>query len=79
MFSLQETYFKYNDEGRLKVKEEKIPQGESKLLKINENDTVHVVLRNAYNEVNRNFEGVCQYIDNAVKESLRQTLTDTSL
>ena len=37
-----------------KVKEEKIPQGESKLLKINENDTVHVVLRNAYNEVNRN-------------------------
>ena len=24
MFSLQETYFKYNDEGRLKVKEEKI-------------------------------------------------------
>ena len=38
-----------------KVKEEKIPQGESKFLKINGNeDTVHVVLRNAYNEVNRN-------------------------
>ncbi len=31
------------------------------------------------NEVNRNFEGVCQYIDNAVKESLRQSSTDTSL
>ena len=28
---------------------------------------------------NRNFEGVCQYIDIVVKESLRQSATDTSL
>ena len=37
------------------------------------------VVRIPNNEVNRNFEGVCQYIDNAVKESLRQSSTDTSL
>ena len=37
------------------------------------------VIRIPDNEVNRNFEGVCQYIDIAVKESLRQSATDTSL
>ena len=37
------------------------------------------VMRIPNNEVNRNFEGVCQYIDIAVKESLRQSATDTSL
>ena len=37
------------------------------------------VIRIPNNEVNRNFEGVCQYIDIAVKESLRQSSTDTSL
>ena len=37
------------------------------------------VVRIPNNEVNRNFEGVCQYIDNTVKESLRQSSTDTSL
>ena len=37
------------------------------------------VIRIPNNEVNRNFEGVYQYIDNAVKESLRQSATDTSL
>ena len=37
------------------------------------------VMRIPNNEVNRNFEGVCQYIDNAVKESLCQSSTDTSL
>ena len=36
------------------------------------------VIRIPNNEVNRNFEGVCQYIDDAVKESLRQSSTDTS-
>jgi len=36
------------------------------------------VVRIPNNEVNRNFEGVCQYIDIAVKESLRQSATDTS-
>ena len=36
------------------------------------------VIRIHNNEVNRNFEGVCQYIDNTVKESLRQSSTDTS-
>ena len=36
------------------------------------------VMRIPNNEVNRNFEGVCQYINNAVKESLRQSSTDTS-
>ena len=30
------------------------------------------VIRIPNNEVSGNFEGVCQYIDNAVKESLRQ-------
>ena len=30
-----------------------------------------MVIRIPNNEVNRNFEGVCMYIDNAVKESLR--------
>ena len=37
------------------------------------------VIRIPNNEVNRNFEGVCMYIDNAVKESLRQPSADTSL
>ena len=37
------------------------------------------VVRIPSNEVNKNFEGVCQYIDIAVKESLRQSSTDTSL
>ena len=36
------------------------------------------VIRIPNNEVNRNFEGVCRYIDNAVEESLRQSSTDTS-
>ncbi len=36
------------------------------------------IIRIPNNEVNRNFEGGCMYIDNAVKESLRQSLTDTS-
>ena len=31
------------------------------------------------NEVNRNYVGVCRYIDNAAYESLRQSTTDTSL
>ena len=37
------------------------------------------VIRIPNNEVNKSFEGVCQYIDIAVKESLRQSATDTSL
>ena len=37
------------------------------------------VIRIPNNEVNRTFEGVCQYIDIAVKESLRQSATATSL
>ena len=37
------------------------------------------VIRIPNNEVDRNFEGVCQYIDNAVKESLRQPTAATSL
>ena len=37
------------------------------------------VIRIPNNEVNRNFEGVCQCIDNAVKESLRQPTAATSL
>ena len=37
-----------------------------------------IVIRIPNNEVNRNFEGVCQYIDIAVKESLRQPAADTS-
>ena len=37
------------------------------------------VIRIPNNEVNRNFEGVCQYIDNTVKESLRQSSTDRNL
>ena len=37
------------------------------------------VIRIPNNEVNRNFEGACQYIDIAVKESLRQPTADTSL
>jgi very-short-patch-repair endonuclease len=36
------------------------------------------VIRIPNNEVNRNFEGVCRYIDDTVKESLRQSSTDTS-
>ena len=38
-----------------------------------------IVIRIPNNEVNKNFEGVCEYIDNAVKESLRQPTADTSL
>ena len=38
-----------------------------------------MVIRIPNNEVNKNFEGVYQYIDIAVKESLRQSATDTSL
>ena len=34
------------------------------------------VVRIPNNEVNRNFEGVCQYIDNTVKEALLQSETD---
>ena len=30
------------------------------------------VIRMPNNEINKNFEGVCQYIDNVVKESLSQ-------
>ena len=30
------------------------------------------------NEMNRNFEGVCQYFDVVVKESLRHPTADTS-
>ena len=37
------------------------------------------VIRIPNNEVNKNFEEVCRYIDIAVKESLRQSSTDTSL
>ena len=37
------------------------------------------VIRIPNNEVNKNFEGICQYIDIAVKESLSQSATDTSL
>ena len=36
-------------------------------------------IKNYNNELNKNFEGVCQYIDIAVKESLRQPAPDTSL
>ena len=36
------------------------------------------VIRIPNNEVNRNFEGVCQYIDNVVKESIRQPTAATS-
>ncbi len=38
-----------------------------------------VIIRIPNNEVNKNFEGVCQYIDNIVKESLRQPTAATSL
>ena len=31
------------------------------------------------NEINKNFEGVCRYIDSAVNKSLRQPAADTSL
>lgn len=37
------------------------------------------VIRIPNSEINKNFEGVCQYIDNTVKESLRQPAADTSL
>ncbi len=36
------------------------------------------VIRIPNNEVNRNFEGVCRYINNVAEESLRQSSTDTS-
>ena len=37
------------------------------------------VIRIPNNEVNKNFEGVCQYINVVVKESLRQPMAATSL
>ena len=37
------------------------------------------VIRIPNNEINRNFDGVCQYIDIAVNESLLQPTADTSL
>lgn len=37
------------------------------------------VIRIPNNEVTNNFGGVCQYIDNYVKQSLRQPAADTSL
>ena len=37
------------------------------------------VLRIPNGEINHNFEGVCRFIDEFVKESLRQPLADTSL
>lgn len=37
------------------------------------------VIRIPNNEINTNFEWICEYIDNIVKESLRQSATDTSL
>lgn len=37
------------------------------------------VIRIPNKEITGNFEGVCVYIDNMVKESLRQSTTDTSL
>lgn len=37
------------------------------------------VMRIPNGEINQNFEGICNYIDNYVKESLRQPLADTSL
>ncbi len=36
------------------------------------------VVRVPNNEVNRDFEGVCRYIDHTIKESLRQSAADTS-
>ena len=58
----------YEDKGLLKdkIRTEKIEQRNLTIIRI------------PNNEVNRNFEGVCQYIDIAVKESLRQSATDTS-
>ncbi len=37
------------------------------------------IIRIPNNEINKNFEGVCDYIDNIVKVSLRQSSTATSL
>ena len=37
------------------------------------------VIRIANNEISGNFEGVCDYIDGMVRESLRQSSTDTTL
>ena len=37
------------------------------------------VMRIPNGEINHNFEGVCKFIDEFVKESLRQPLADTSL
>ena len=37
------------------------------------------VLRIPNGEIDNNFEGICNYIDNFVKESLRQPSADTSL
>ncbi len=38
-----------------------------------------MVIRIPNNEITGNFEGVCDYIDNMVKESFSQSATDTSL
>ena len=59
----------YEEKGLLKdkIRTEKIEQRDL------------TVIRIPNNEIYRNFEGVCMYIDNAVKESLRQSATDTSL
>ncbi len=38
-----------------------------------------IVIRIPNNEVNRNFEGVCKYIDIVVKESLGQPVVDSPL
>ena len=59
----------YEDKGLLKdkIRTEKIEQRNLTIIRI------------PNNEVNRNFEGVCQYIDITVKEFLRQSATDTSL
>ena len=37
------------------------------------------VMRIPNGEINHNFEGICRFIDEFVKESLRQSSTDTSL
>ncbi|MBR2159814.1 MAG: endonuclease domain-containing protein [Clostridia bacterium] len=59
----------YDEKGLLKDKIRTSRLGERNLL----------VIRIPNIEVNKNFEGVCQYIDNIVKESLRQLMVATSL
>ena len=59
----------YEEKGLLKdkIRTERIEQRNLKVIRI------------PNNELNRNFGVVCQYIDDAVKESLRQLRADTSL